>query len=215
MQDAAAALPAKLLGDIAGKEVADLCAAPGGKTSQLAAAGARVTAIDKSPGRLNRLIENLTRLGLEAETSVADAANFAPGRTFDAILVDAPCTATGTIRRHPDILILKRDEDIAALAALQARILEGAASSLRPGGTLVYCTCSLEPEEGAAQIAAFLKSHPEFQRAAIDVEALGFDPAWMSPEGDVRTLPSHLSELPDGMTGMDGFFAAKLTRAAH
>ena len=215
VQDAAAALPAKLLGDIAGKEVADLCAAPGGKTSQLAAAGARVTAIDKSPGRLNRLIENLTRLGLEAETSVADAANFAPGRTFDAILVDAPCTATGTIRRHPDILILKRDEDIAALAALQARILEGAASSLRPGGTLVYCTCSLEPEEGAAQIAAFLKSHPEFQRAAIDVEALGFDPAWMSPEGDVRTLPSHLSELPDGMTGMDGFFAAKLTRAAH
>lgn len=212
VQDASASLPAKLLGDIAGKDVADLCAAPGGKTAQLAAAGARVTAIDKSPGRLNRLKENLARLGLDAETFVADAADFAPGRTFDAILIDAPCTATGTIRRHPDILILKRDEDVAALAALQARILDGAAASLKPGGTLVYCTCSLEPEEGSAQIAAFLKAHPDFRRSTIDATALGLDPAWISPEGDLRTLPSHLSELPDGMTGMDGFFAAKLTR---
>lgn len=215
VQDAAAALPAKLLGDISGKEVADLCAAPGGKTAQFAAAGALVTAIDKSPGRLNRLKENLARLGLDAETSVADAAAFAPGRTFDAILIDAPCTATGTIRRHPDILILKRDEDVAALAALQARILEGVAASLKPGGTLVYCTCSLEPEEGVAQIDMFLANHPEFRRAPIDALAIGIDPAWISPEGDLRTLPSHLAELPEGMTGMDGFFAAKLVRAAH
>lgn len=214
VQDAAAALPANLLGDIAGKDVADLCAAPGGKTAQLAAAGAHVTAIDKSPGRLNRLKENLARLGLDADTSVADAADFAPGHAFDAILIDAPCTATGTIRRHPDILILKRDEDIAALAALQRRILDGAAAALKPGGTLVYCTCSLEPEEGLAQIEAFLKSNPEFRRTPIDTAATGIDPAWISPEGDLRTLPSHLSDLPDGMTGMDGFFAAKLTRAA-
>lgn len=214
VQDAAAALPAKLLCDIAGMEVADLCAAPGGKTAQLAAAGARVTAIDKSPGRLNRLKENLARLGLDAETSVADAADFAPGRKFDAILVDAPCTATGTIRRHPDILILKRDEDIAALAALQRRILEGAADALKPGGTLVYCTCSLEPEEGGAQIDAFLAARPEFRRAPIDAAATGIDQAWISPQGDLRTLPSQLADLPEGMTGMDGFFAAKLVRAA-
>lgn len=214
VQDAAAALPAKLLGDVAGKDVADLCAAPGGKTAQLAAAGARVTAVDKSPGRLNRLKENLARLGLEAETLVGDAADFAPGRMFDAILIDAPCTATGTVRRHPDILILKRDEDIAALAALQSRILEGAAVTLKTGGTLVYCTCSLEPDEGANQIERFLASHPEFRRAVIDAATLGIDPAWLSGAGDLRTLPCHLPDLPEGMTGMDGFFAAKLERIA-
>ena len=214
VQDAAAALPARLLGEIKGKDVADLCAAPGGKTAQLAAAGARVTAVDKSPGRLNRLKENLGRLGFEAEALVGDAADFAPGRMFDAILIDAPCTATGTVRRHPDILILKRDEDIAALAALQSRILEGAAASLKPGGALDYCTCSLEPDEGANQIDRFLASHPEFRRAAIDTASLGIDPAWLTRTGDLRTLPCHFSDLPDGMTGMDGFFAAKLERIA-
>jgi 16S rRNA (cytosine967-C5)-methyltransferase len=212
VQDAAAALPAKLLGDVAGRQVADLCAAPGGKTAQLAAAGAHVTAVDKSPGRLKRLNENLARLSLEAKTSVGDAAEFAPGRMFDAILIDAPCTATGTVRRHPDILILKRDEDVAALAALQRRILDGAAAALKPGGTLVYCTCSLEPDEGANQIEAFLADHPDFRRQAIGAAALGLDPAWISPAGDLRTLPCHLSDLPEGMTGMDGFFAAKLVR---
>ncbi|HPG88534.1 MAG TPA: transcription antitermination factor NusB [Hyphomicrobium sp.] len=214
VQDAAAALPAKLLGDIAGKDVADLCAAPGGKTAQLAAAGARVTAIDKSPGRLNRLRENLTRLGLDAETAVADAADFAPGRQFDAILIDAPCTATGTIRRHPDILILKRDDDIAALALLQRRILEAAAVAVKPGGTVVYCTCSLEPAEGADQIDAFLAANPQFSRAPIDAAELGIDLAWLTEAGDLRTLPSHLPDLPEGMTGLDGFFAAKLVRGA-
>ena len=214
VQDAAAALPAKLLGAVAGKDVADLCAAPGGKTAQLAAAGAQVTAVDKSPGRLNRLKENATRLGLNVETLVGDAAEFAPGRMFDAILIDAPCTATGTVRRHPDILILKRDEDVAALATLQSRILDGAAASLKPGGTLVYCTCSLEPEEGANQIDRFLAGQPEFRRSAIDAAALGLDPAWLSAAGDLRTLPCHLADLPAGMTGMDGFFAAKLERMA-
>jgi 16S rRNA (cytosine967-C5)-methyltransferase len=213
VQDAAAAIPVRMLGDVAGKDVADLCAAPGGKSAQLAALGANVTAIDKSPGRLNRLKENLKRLNLNAETIVADAATFAPGCQFDAILVDAPCTATGTIRRHPDILILKRDEDVAALAALQMRVLESAAEALKPGGVLVYCTCSLEPEEGHLQVAKFLAAHPAFKRVPVNASAIGADPSWLTPDGELRTLPSHASDLPEGMRGLDGFYAAKLTRA--
>lgn len=212
VQDTAAALPVKMLGDVSGKDVADLCAAPGGKTAQLAAAGARVTAVDKSPGRLNRLKANLTRLGLDAETVVADAAEFAPGGMFDAILVDAPCTATGTIRRHPDILLLKRDEDVAALAALQARVLAAAADAVKPGGTLVYCTCSLEPQEGSDQIARFLVANPNFRRVPIQAAEIGADPAWLSADGDLRTLPCHAADLPDGLKGLDGFYAAKLVR---
>lgn len=212
VQDAAAALPVKMLGDISGKDVADLCAAPGGKTAQLAAAGAHVVAVDKSPGRLNRLKENLQRLRLQAETFVADAAEFAPGRAFDHILIDAPCTATGTIRRHPDILILKRDEDVAALAALQARVLMRAAQALKPGGTLVYCTCSLEPEEGRDQITRFLAANPDFAHVPVTASATGFDPSWLTADGDLRTLPSHIRDLPPGMRGLDGFYAAKLTR---
>ncbi|MEQ1670110.1 MAG: transcription antitermination factor NusB [Hyphomicrobium sp.] len=214
VQDTAAALPVKMLGDVAGKDVADLCAAPGGKTAQLAAAGARVTAVDKSPGRLNRLKANLARLHLDAETAVADAAEFAPGRMFDAILVDAPCTATGTIRRHPDILLLKRDEDVAALAALQARVLASAALAVKPGGALVYCTCSLEPEEGSLQIDRFLSANPQFRRDRIDPASIGAVPAWFTAEGDLRTLPSHASDMPDGLTGLDGFFASRLVRQA-
>ncbi len=205
VQDTAASLPAKMFGDVAGLDVADLCAAPGGKTAQLAAAGANVTAVDKSPGRLNRLKENFTRLGLSAETFVADAAEFAPGRLFDAVLVDAPCTATGTVRRHPDILLLKRDQDIAALAILQARVLASAAEAVKPGGSLVYCSCSLEPEEGCDQIRQFLAANPAFSHVPVSAAALGADPAWVSAEGDLRTLPSH---------GIDGFYAAKLTRSA-
>lgn len=214
VQDLAASLPARLLGEVAGKSVADLCAAPGGKTAQLVAAGADVVAVDKSPGRLRRLDDNLLRLRLKAETLVADAAAFAPGRSFDAILVDAPCTATGTIRRHPDILLLKREEDIAALAALQARILSGAAAALKPGGVMVYCTCSLEPEEGERQVAAFLDAHGEFRRAPVDAATLGFDPAWMTADGDLRTLPCHFADEAEGLSGMDGFFAARLERIA-
>jgi 16S rRNA (cytosine967-C5)-methyltransferase len=214
VQDAAAALPARLLGDIAGSSVADLCAAPGGKTAQLVLAGAKVAAVDKSPGRLNRLKTNLQRLHFDADTIVADAAEFAPGQTFDAVLIDAPCTATGTIRRHPDILHLKREEDIAALAQLQWRILESVARSVRPGGKLVYCTCSLEPEEGVEQIVRFLNEHNEFTRTAISTDALGIDPAWLTTDGDLRTLPSHASGYPAGLTGLDGFYAASLVRRA-
>ena len=159
VQDAAAALPARLFGDVAGKSIADLCAAPGGKTAQLAHAGARVTAVDRSPARMARLRDNLTRLSLEAETVVADAAEWQgakSGESFDGILVDAPCTSTGTIRRHPDVAWLRQEADIGALAALQKRLLQRAVALLRPGGTLVYCTCSLEPEEGEQAIAALL-----------------------------------------------------------
>lgn len=213
VQDAAASLPARLLGEVMGKDAADVCAAPGGKTAQLAARGARVVAVDKSAGRIKRLSGNLARLGLAAETLVADATELAFTRLFDAILVDAPCTATGTIRRHPDILALKRAEDVAALAALQKHILENVAQALKPGGTLVYCTCSLEREEGEEQIAAFLSAHAEFRRAPIQPGEFGFDPAWVTANGDLRTLPCHLAELPEGLRGMDGFFAARLVRA--
>ena len=160
VQDAAAALPARLFGDVAGKTIADLCAAPGGKTAQLVHAGARVTAVDRSPGRMARLRDNLARLSLQAETVVADAAEW-PGEIgggFDGILVDAPCASTGTIRRHPDVAWLRQEADIAALAALQKRLLQKAVALLKPGGTLVYCTCSLEPEEGEQAIAALLAS---------------------------------------------------------
>src|SRR5690606_11851811 len=160
VQDAAAALPARLLGPVDGLEIADLCAAPGGKSAALVAAGARVTAVDSSPFRLDRLSDNLARLGLEAEIVAADAAAWAPGRLFDAVLLDAPCSATGTIRRHPDVAHLKREADIAGLAALQWRLLAHAAELVRPGGALIYCTCSLEREEGEDQAVRALAELP-------------------------------------------------------
>src|SRR5438067_11510442 len=165
VQDAAAALPARLFGDVAGKSIADLCAAPGGKTAQLAHAGARVTAVDRSPARMARLRDNFARLALEAETVVADAAEWAgPAGSFDGILIDAPCTSTGTIRRHPDVAWLRQESDVAALTALQQRLLERAAGLLKPGGTLVYCTCSLEPEEGETAVAALLAGSSGLKR---------------------------------------------------
>src|ERR1017187_2477620 len=170
VQDAAAALPARLFGDVAGKTIADLCAAPGGKTAQLVHAGARVTAVDRSPGRMARLRDNFTRLALEAETVVADAAEWpgAPsGEGFDGILVDAPCASTGTIRRHPDVAWLRQEADIAALAALQKRLLLHAVTLLRPGGTLIYCTCSLESEEGEQAVEALLASESAMRRGPV------------------------------------------------
>ena len=162
VQDAAAALPARLLGDVAGKRIADLCAAPGGKTAQLAAAGARVTAVDRSAPRLERLKQNLARLGLTAETIAADVTDW-QSEPFDAVLLDAPCSATGTIRRHPDIPWLKRESDIASLAALQRRLLARAVELTRPGGLIVYCTCSLEPDEGVEPVTEL--SGGRFSRA--------------------------------------------------
>ena len=214
VQDAAAALPAQLLGDVAGHDIADLCAAPGGKTAQLASAGASVTAVDLSLARLDRLRQNLQRLHLDAELVHADAADWAPDRTFDGILLDAPCIATGTIRRHPDIPHLKRPTDIIRLAAIQARLLDHAFSLLRPGGRLIYCTCSLEPEEGPAQIAAFLARQTTALHHPIDAAEFGGDPDWITADGDLRTLPCHLPNAEPRLSGIDGVYAARLVRAA-
>lgn len=221
VQDAAAALPARLLGDIEGMDVADLCAAPGGKTAQLAAAGARVTAVDWSSERLSRLRENLRRLALQAELVEADVATWQPGRTFNRVLIDAPCSATGTIRRHPDIMHLKEEQDIAALAAIQEAVLDNAAGLVANDGMLVYCTCSLEPEEGEDQVAGFLQRHPEFRRQPVGAGEYGIEGAWLNADGDLRTLPFYMPDPdpepgpgPRGPTGggMDGFFAARLRR---
>jgi 16S rRNA (cytosine967-C5)-methyltransferase len=213
VQDAAAALPARMLGEVRGKRVADLCAAPGGKTGQLAAAGAEVTAVDISEARLRRLAGNLSRLGLQAQIEAADVLAWQPGRTFHAVLLDAPCTATGTIRRHPDIPWLKREEDVATLAALQARLLDRAADLVSPGGILVFCTCSLEPEEGEAQITPFLSRQPDFQLhpiASRDVSGLSH---LLTPAGTLRTLPCHAFGPEPVQRGMDGFFAARFRRS--
>jgi 16S rRNA (cytosine967-C5)-methyltransferase len=210
VQDAAAALPARLLGPVAGRTVLDLCAAPGGKTAELAAAGAEVTAVELSPSRLARLRSNLERLHLEAELVEADAANWAPGRTFDAVLLDAPCTATGTIRRHPDIPRLKRPEDVAALSRQQERLLDNAVQLVRPGGMLVYCTCSLEPEEGRDQISALLAREPRLTRVPIAAGECDIAAEWLTPEGDLRTLPYHLPNEQADLAGLDGFYAARL-----
>ena len=215
VQDAAAALPARLLGDVAGRAVADLCAAPGGKTAELAAAGADVTAVELAGARLARLRANLDRLQLKAELVEADAATWAPGSTFDAVLLDAPCTSTGTIRRHPDILHLKRPEDVAALAALQSRLLDNAARLVKPGGMLVYCTCSLEPEEGArADRAPSCRASRSFAALPIAPGECGIPPDWITADGDLRTLPFHSAACAKELSGLDGFYAARLVRRA-
>lgn len=210
VQDAAAALPAKLLGDVAGRTVIDLCAAPGGKAAQLAASGARVIAVDRSPGRQKRLVENLARLGLVVEIVTAEAETWRPAAPAPAILLDAPCSATGTLRRHPEIAWIKGADDIARLTPVQDRLLDAAAAMLAPGGTLVYCTCSLQPEEGPARIDSFLARHHGYARRAIAAEEIGNMPELLTQDGDLRTLPHHLA----AQGGMDGFYAARLTRDA-
>jgi len=214
VQDAAAALPARLLGDVAGKAVLDLCAAPGGKTAQLALAGAKVTAVDRSPARMARLRDNLTRLSLQAEAITADACEWQdPGRDgFDAILLDAPCTSTGTIRRHPDVAWLRQENDITQLTGLQKRLLQKAASLLRPGGRLVYCTCSLEPEEGEAAVAGLLEAEGGLRRLPIEASEVGGLAELITPDGDLRTLPSHLPHSDPRFAGLDGFYAARMVR---
>ncbi len=216
VQDAAAALPARLFGDVAGKTIVDLCAAPGGKTAQLVHAGARVTAIDRSPHRMARLRDNLARLALDAEMVVADGADWLDrnhDRGFDGILVDAPCTSTGTIRRHPDVGWLRQESDIAPLAALQKRLLQKAAALLRPGGTLVYCTCSLEPEEGEQAVLALLASEPAMRRVPIEAGEVADLSELLTAEGDLRTLPCHLPHDDPRLGGLDGFYAARLVKS--
>jgi 16S rRNA (cytosine967-C5)-methyltransferase len=212
VQDAAASIPAQLIGDAAGKTVCDLCAAPGGKTAQLAARGAIVTAVDRSPARLVRLRENFTRLALTVETVAADALEWRPETQFDAVLLDAPCTSTGTIRRHPDVPWLKSEADLAVLTSLQQRLLDRAVELTKVGGTLVYCVCSLEPEEGEQQIAALLARDPRVIRSPIAASEVFGHGEFLNADGELRTLPQYLPDPDPHWGGLDGFFAARLTR---
>ncbi len=206
VQDCAATLPARLLGDVSGKRVIDLCAAPGGKTMQLAAAGAHVIAVEIDPVRAERIRENLTRTKLSAEIATADARDFDTKSPF--VLIDAPCTATGTIRRHPDLPWIKGAADVTVSAGAAYEILESGASLVEPGGTLVFAVCSLEREEGEEQIAVFLSQHAEFLRSPVTADEVFGHEEWITPDGDLRTLPCHLSDKG----GMDGFYAARLRR---
>ncbi|MFJ6025490.1 RsmB/NOP family class I SAM-dependent RNA methyltransferase [Brevundimonas sp. NPDC092305] len=210
VQDAAAAVPARLLAPKAGEIVADLCAAPGGKTLQLAASGAAVVALDRSETRLKRLRANLERTGLSAEIVAVPAEDWEDDRTFDAVLLDAPCTATGTFRRNPEVLRATKPADVAKLADVQHRLLDAAAERVKPGGRLVYCVCSMEREEGETQIIAFLRRNPAFKTAPVDPAALGAPAEALTPEGWLRILPSMWAEKG----GLDGFFVARLDRVA-
>jgi 16S rRNA (cytosine967-C5)-methyltransferase len=215
VQDAAAALPARLFGDVAGKNIVDLCAAPGGKTAQLVHGKAHVTAVDRSPSRMARLRDNLARLSLNAELAVADGAEWLGqnhGEGFDGILIDAPCTSTGTIRRHPDIGWLRQETDIAPLVAAQKRLLQRAVAALKPGGMLVYCTCSLEPEEGELAISDLLASETAIQRLPIGADEVAGLSEILTAEGDLRTLPCHFPHQDPRLGGLDGFYAARLVR---
>ena len=207
VQDAAAALPVRLLDPQPGEVIADLCAAPGGKTLQLAAAGARVTALDISEQRLKRVAENLSRCRLAAELVAADALDWRPAAAPDAILLDAPCSATGTIRRHPDLPFIRDGHGIAELIDLQAAMLDHALSILRPGGRLVFATCSLIPDEGEVQIDQALARHPGLTVERPDLP--GIDPAWITEEGGLRLRPDHWADKG----GMDGFYMARLRKA--
>lgn len=211
VQDAAAALPARLLQVGPGLKVADFCAAPGGKAAQLAAAGADVTAIDRSAERLKRLTANFARLNLHADIVVADIVSLKTP-PFDAILVDAPCLATGTIRRHPDIAWIKKPGDLTALTSLQSRMLDKAVELVKPGGLIVYCTCSIEPEENEMQISALLRRNPDVTRVPIEPSEVCGLPQILNENGELRTLPSHLPNAEPRLAGLDGFFAARLVR---
>ncbi len=208
VQDTAAQLPVRLLGDVSELNVIDLCAAPGGKTMELAALGARVTAVDRSEKRLERVSENLKRTGLFAETVAADAATWRPEHLADVVLLDAPCSSTGTIRRHPDIAYTKNTTDVDNLAVVQQRLLESAVEMVKPGGIIVYCTCSLEPEEGENRIAQLIASGAGVKELPVtNIEAGGFTEL-LNENGQLRTLPSHMIDIG----GMDGFFAARLKK---
>jgi 16S rRNA (cytosine967-C5)-methyltransferase len=207
VQDAAASVPAQVLGARQGMRVLDLCAAPGGKTMQLAATGAEVTALDISGPRLERLRENLQRTGLQAGVVTADALEWVPEAPFDAVLLDAPCSATGTIRRHPDLPFVRDGADISGLIAVQAEMIDAALRLLRPGGRLVFCTCSLLPDEGEMQLDGALARHP-----GLTLEppqgVPGLEPGWLTPAGALRLRPDFWA----GRGGIDGFFIARLRK---
>ncbi len=205
VQDAAAAMPVRLLGDIKGKRVLDLCAAPGGKTMQLCAAGADVTALDLSPERMHRVMENTRRMGFKPRMEVANAMDWEPDAPFDAILLDAPCSATGTIRRHPDLPYVRPSLDLKPLLSLQQAMLKRASGWLKPEGQMVYATCSLIQAEGERQIARLLEDS-DLVEAELDAAALGLDAAWKASPGAIRLRPDYWPDLG----GMDGFYMALL-----
>lgn len=208
VQDVAATIPARLLGDVRDKRVIDLCAAPGGKTAQLATAGAKVSAVDRSKERIAMLKTNVHRLKLQAEYVTTDASKWLPAFAPDAILLDAPCSATGTLRRHPDVAWHRKPEDIARLAETQGKLLRHALGILKDGGMLVYSTCSLQPEEGEEQITALLAERKDVELVPVTSALLGGMSECITPRGEVRTLPMHLPDLG----GMDGFYAAVLLK---
>jgi 16S rRNA (cytosine967-C5)-methyltransferase len=210
VQDAAAGLPARLLGDVRGQTVIDLCAAPGGKTMQLAAGGADVIAVEREPVRAARLRENLARTKLNATVVESDMRDFAPETPAPFVLLDAPCTATGTIRRHPELPWIKSASDVTVCEQTASEMIDHAATMVAPGGVLVFAVCSLEPEEGVEQVEAFLRRTPSFVRAPITADEVFGHAEWLSDAGDLRTLPCHLSDKG----GMDGFYASRLVRNA-
>tara|TARA_B100000123_G_scaffold39190_1_gene25805 strand:- start:1767 stop:3113 length:1347 start_codon:yes stop_codon:yes gene_type:complete len=209
VQDAAAAIPATLFSAYQGKTIYDLCAAPGGKTMQLASLGASAIAVDKSEGRLKRVFENLERVSLGAAVVTGDATDLAPDTPrADAVLLDAPCSATGTIRRHPDILLRQNDKLMRSLLPIQTKLLNQADKLLNVGGELIYCTCSLQPEEGEHQIKSFLADHPNYERKPITADELGGWDEAINKDGELRVLPIHMADFG----GMDGFFCARLVK---
>jgi 16S rRNA (cytosine967-C5)-methyltransferase len=212
VQDAAAALPARLFGDLTGKTAVDLCAAPGGKTAQLVMAGAAVTALDMSANRLKRLATNLARLGLLADLVEADVLKHEPERQYDAVLLDAPCSSTGTVRRHPDVPWTKSPEDIARLAELQARLLRKAARFVAPGGTLVFSNCSLDPAEGELLVAEFRAETPDMVLEPVVAGEIDGIEGFVTPRGTIRTTPADLDLGRPEISGLDGFFAARMRR---
>ncbi len=209
VQDAAAAMPVMALAPKKGERILDLCAAPGGKTLQLAAAGAHVTSVDISESRMARVEENLARTGLKAEIVVSDAFAYDQGG-FDAVLLDAPCSATGTIRRHPDLPHAKDGSEFGDLIEMQAALIDHAMTLVRPGGRLVFCTCSLLPDEGEVQIEAALEHNPGWTVDADAVRLPGIDPSWLTEEGGLRLRPDYWADRG----GMDGFYVAVLTKPA-
>jgi 16S rRNA (cytosine967-C5)-methyltransferase len=210
VQDAASAMPATLFGDVRGKTVIDLCAAPGGKTAQLAAAGAHVIAVDRSAQRMTTLHKNIERLGLAAsvEPVVSDSTIWRPKEPAPFVLLDAPCSATGTIRRHPDILHFKDPSDLLRLVDVQARLLRNAAEIVAPGGVLMYCTCSLQKDEGERQVTSFLSDRTDFSVLPINSGELGGSKDIIDDRGFARILPFHWA----ARGGIDGFFIARLVR---
>jgi 16S rRNA (cytosine967-C5)-methyltransferase len=212
VQDFAASLPVKLMGDLKGKRVADLCAAPGGKTAAMVLAGADVTAVDLSASRLKRLQSNLARLNFSAEAHAGNLLDFKPAELFDAVLLDAPCSSTGTVRRHPDVVWTKTADDIAKLAELQLKLLRHASTLVKPGGTLMFANCSLDPMEGEELVTKFVASLPEFLLSTVKPSELPGIEHLISIEGYLRTTPADLDLGGPEISGMDGFFAARFQR---